>query len=875
MVGKSSNTTKEPTRLIISKSNFTRMASPPSGTRETQVEGRYYYVFQSQTPAVANGSFETGNTSGWKGSLGTLSEFKAINGQTFPPKADGQYYLKATRGSSGDAFVVSDWIETNSDVTGQSFDLSFMARSDSNNTQTNKISGIFVQRFPTNCTPALCSDPIFASAEADFGEVNLTDAWKSFNRKVTFPVPGSGNTSSRVRVVLRVSPTVGAPVYYDKIELSRSVNNFFDCSTSSSVQCSASATLSGLPEGSYNAYCDLPTDPGRCSGNPACTYEGCTGSYCTSCAGWKSCSNNDNLKFTVAPSCTDANPTPITAMSVSASDNEASKHDLSVSSGSPTQLTLPSTSSKVKLYWNQPSGSSNTKYEVVVFKQLSGSTSMTPAEAYNAAKGGSVLAKLYTVNASGNSGLSITHTPTSNQTYRLSVAIRAINDDTCAPTPSKFTGWNRFYLDLVSNVSGSFKLVTANICSGGSNTSPSGEVNNTRNPGNIISPSSGNLAINGANSYVIGGIPFTPNSSWGENTIRFNILNSDPSSAYVCASCNKEPGSDPYRCVAVPPAPRTAPSNNNNFFLLQYDLSNDPWWQVAGGLVYSGGAMSSTIPDACGGPIDPTCIKALVTKALGMNDARTAGLPLTGADSIQKGAGLFSENDGNPRVTKTKFDSINNNPEDYQFFVRKTELSGGELPDTISKKSDLQGGKQLSDGTKVYYRNGNLKIKPQDDNPLAIGSTGNPEKVVIFVRGNLTIDGQANSQLFTVANGSYFGVIVSGEIRIKPSVGYDITDANKSSSMPANISGVFVADKIIVESDNNKNTQDKKFIGEGTFVGWNRTSGISLNRDFTSDDLGKRFHSGSPTESFVYRPSYLEDTPEFMKTAGMLWQEVN
>ena len=61
---------------------------------------------------------------------------------------------------------------------------------------------------------------------------------------------------------------------------------------------------------------------------------------------------------------------------------------------------------------------------------------------------------------------------------------------------------------------------------------------------------------------------------------------------------------------------------------------------------------------------------------------------------------------------------------------------------------------------------------------------------------------------------------------------------------------------------------DKRFIGEGTFVGW---TDVEMLRDFNDEDINGAY----PTETFVYRPDFIKYTPEKMKRSQMIWQETN
>jgi hypothetical protein len=106
------------------------------------------------------------------------------------------------------------------------------------------------------------------------------------------------------------------------------------------------------------------------------------------------------------------------------------------------------------------------------------------------------------------------------------------------------------------------------------------------------------------------------------------------------------------------------------------------------------------------------------------------------------------------------------------------------------------------------------------------------------------------------------------------------------------VQGVFIADgQIIIESNvvsprgtggsleavgslncpHNARIPDKKFVGEGTFVGW---SGVYLRRDF--DDrcsFTRAWNNRHPTESFHYRPDLLINSPQWMWQSLRLRQE--
>lgn len=59
-------------------------------------------------------------------------------------------------------------------------------------------------------------------------------------------------------------------------------------------------TPTDLPQGIYYAHCDLPTDPGKCSGARVCGDGSGYSDLGGICGGWKSCGNGDYASFSVA-----------------------------------------------------------------------------------------------------------------------------------------------------------------------------------------------------------------------------------------------------------------------------------------------------------------------------------------------------------------------------------------------------------------------------------------------------------------------------------------------------------------------------------------------------------------------------------------------
>lgn len=339
------------------------------------------------------------------------------------------------------------------------------------------------------------------------------------------------------------------------------------------------------------------------------------------------------------------------------------------------------------------------------------------------------------------------------------------------------------------------------------------------------------------------------------------------SETLACSTCN--PADSNGACQR----PRTTgPTANAHFFLESYNLKFvDSWWQARGGLVYGHNGIRSALPLENGEDKNEDCRDAgeycdpfLVRKLLGGSDL-SAGIPFTGgsfidvddwwtdrADEAHANNGV----DAKTRVTR----------EGYAFFIDlleepPTQDISSSYIDALSK---IPSGTE-SRGAKLSYRNGNLTFNPNQTWDIPSG-----EKRVIFVNGNLTVS-QTPEKIINVAPGGFLAFIVSGDIIFDATVGYTSTsEIVANSSLDPNIEGVFIADgSIIVES---AGSDDKKFVGEGSFVGW---SGVRLMRTFENGQLGRVRNNTTPIENFLYRPDFLVHAPDLIRTTETTWREVN
>lgn len=287
------------------------------------------------------------------------------------------------------------------------------------------------------------------------------------------------------------------------------------------------------------------------------------------------------------------------------------------------------------------------------------------------------------------------------------------------------------------------------------------------------------------------------------------------------------------------------------------EVESGSWWQVKGGLVGSnlsqGLAIESNIPIHSCEP--PDCDPSLMsTDGTGLEDS--VGYVLTMGGSLKVNGGvtsgdtnIFSVGTGQTRYY-----------EYFDFFFRETKFGLFPIDDFLTSYADAR--KPAYSPTNIeYYRSGNLTIQT----PWHVYSG---EQYVVFVEGNLYLrDGDGGSdQLIQVDQGGFLAFIVSGNIIIDESLGNSIlTDTN------ANIEGVYIANgQITVESRGIAGGGDDRFIGEGTFVGW---SGINLYRDFDDGAGRDTENEDKPVEQFIYRPDFMVNLPEVLRSSPTIWQQ--
>jgi len=285
-------------------------------------------------------------------------------------------------------------------------------------------------------------------------------------------------------------------------------------------------------------------------------------------------------------------------------------------------------------------------------------------------------------------------------------------------------------------------------------------------------------------------------------------------------------------------------NQNMNYFV---NVKADPWFQIVDGGVAAYGdnslAIANPIPEQC--TSENNCSPVLV---------RT---PNSSAPAVITGGGTVDVSDL-PGQQTTGLDDENKNwlarlsatpaRQDFAYFRRIYKFPSADVQDDYAlnfNNAPKPDGTPNNENVTAYYHEGDLTIT----SPWVVNSG---ESYVILVSGDLKVN--AN---ITVANGGFLAFVTSKDIIFDSSLG----STAFNSSTPV-VEGVFIADGKIRLPES-----QLKFVGAGTFVGW---AGFDLLRNFESTD-----NWYNPTELFVYRPDFLRNAPEEMKTPRYEWNEVN
>lgn len=786
---------------------------------------------------INDNSFESGTVSFWP-TTNNVSEWWAVDSIDWPSGGiDGRYYAKIKRANSSDPHVATDWIQTGENLTGQEYTYTFLGKSHG---ITNTVHNLLLQREPyagdwTGTGAFVWPAPEFIHTE-----------WQKFRYDLTFPNPGNGSNTTRLRAVLR-PPQNDWPVYYDKVKVFKTSTagvmpgtvNFY-ARHESSDPCGATSWIHlgvGQQIGTSNFY-ELTWDttdmePGDyivrisvrdvqnnlASGNPYnCAVPGVT--YRLACNGIQTITSGGTCSTPQAP----------TNFKVNNADNNTN-----IDLTSNDDLNFTWTASTIA----PPSNIA--QYEVRIWDQSKGTNpnSFTCNDANKC--------KSYFVNAAD---VSLTRNANYIHGNNIYAAVRAISD--C--TPPINSSWSSVRThDLVAQVSGNIydrsdpPNANNNCTGGGTPIDISGYYQN------MISSTGGNVTEQPGDSYIMSNVPFAPTSDWFPDNDFSLELNIDTSGGFTC-SC-------PNGCTQTD---TQSPSTNQDFFVTSTILSNGPWWQAREGNVYGSSGYTSPIPDTCEGA--DGCSANLIRRNTD-SDEKSAGIPISGG--IIDANGYYTEYDNSSNQPHAQYTShANVVREDYDYFSKNIDL--GNVSQISSPISAIPNNGTVYGDAQLFYRNGDLTMDLSAQQNVTSGT-----KKIIFVNGNVTITGATATFLINVAEGGYFAIIASGNITIANSIGNVCSYPDGCINMVTNLDGVYIAsNQLIIADDGNNATKDNIFIGRGTFVGWN---GIKLNRSFNNNAnvLDAAINNEDPTNIFRFRPDFTKNTPEILRSPNLVWQEVN
>ena len=837
---------------------FEFTASPQSVTAGTNINLQVEITDSGPNYAV-DGGFEIGSLVYWPT---THQIDQWLTQSSFPPgPAQGTFYAKVQSitpaGNPHNPHVATDWIETNENLSNQNYTLRIKSRSDT----SSEIGRGYLQREPYNndWTDTILTNPSFSL---------VPNNWKQFETSGIFATPTNGSNTTRFRIVLfpgAVNGNSTQPIYFDDVQAYKTSTGGVDYNANESLSSvkfyyilstadhtvpanwtqidgditksqntyTISFSTASIPTGDYDVVVnasDIATPPNNATGNP----------------------DANTSTWTIRPAC--LTNFSINSCTISCTEDCGTGYNLSDIPTTPQNLTVNGqTSGQINLTadsnltfaWNAStihSPATIDQYHIVVWDYNEGQS--IPANC-------NINTHCVSYSTSSSS-LSTTVPANAVHGNHFYAAVRSIN--TCG-TNASYSNWSQLVeIRLVADVSG-------NIVEQANTPDANNNCPNTMGPPvdltpynpNITISTTGNLSLIPGDSYQFTNVPYAPTAAWAG--YGFDITLSQTGLTCMCPTFVNG------NCTHTNTA---SPAINQNFYISTVNTSNSPWWQASEGNVYSAQGFTSNIPDSA--------LTYLITQNAAGN-TRSAGIPLSGG-TVTAGTGWWTEYNGGstqPRAYNTTHTNIVK--EDYDFFVRNVDLNTvASLGASITTLPNPATG-TLIDGARVFKRTGDLAL-----NLSALQTVTGGTKMVIFVSGNATISntGALNRHMIDIDSSSYLAIIAGGNITFDNTIGNTCAYPTCTTTN-TNIDGVYIASGQLIVDDNNLNphsSPDNMFVGEGTFVGW---GGIDLQRTFdnTTSSLDRALNNTYATEVFTFRPDFTENTPEILRRANLVWQEVN
>lgn len=388
-------------------------------------------------------------------------------------------------------------------------------------------------------------------------------------------------------------------------------------------------------------------------------------------------------------------------------------------------------------------------------------------------------------------------------------------------------------------------------------------------------------------SYTSNGWSVSTNTDSSTYTVTLDLSQQTGSTNYVCSCPAPLNPSNPYLCRYTGVS---SPRDNIRFYIKEYNLTNDSWFQIFGGNLLGRNSVVGNVPYSfCSS--DNGCQPALNVPLAGSSNPLSSGFAFTHADdsnnisSSSKVVGYdhsYLHLANRPNNLNSYAVSADLNQLSYDYFYKLAENSLQK----IGNGEDLEP--LLSDWTNApWWVNNDINYVAIDGNVNIDETKGfnlsSNQQLVVFVDGNLILDdsdtNDSNRKITSVAPGGFLAFFVSGDIIITADVGYELNPLVPStpavSNANSNLEGVFVANSnLIMQSKNaiGEVPPDRKFIGAGTFVGWNN---VLLNRTFNDNNFGPILSNSQAIENFIYRPDLLANWPTKLKASTSNWREVD
>ena len=396
------------------------------------------------------------------------------------------------------------------------------------------------------------------------------------------------------------------------------------------------------------------------------------------------------------------------------------------------------------------------------------------------------------------------------------------------------------------NCSESQTMVSLGCCGpGGVIVTPTPGVGGSPTP----TPAPASCTISLPNMTLTAGDPaqevFAATSAFGGSIISVAFSSSNPTVATVTSPDASGP---PFSTFVTPLSPGTsiftaiATMNTGS----TCDTSLEPrtitvqnpigWWQVKDGDITTNGSIQSPIPGTC--VVSPSCDEFLVNNNIG----NVPGVPLYGGNLILN-QGFASQNPPWGWKVNTNYSAIT----EYKYAFYERLIPGDTIRNPIAG-STIGVGLLISaassvspDGYKWFFKDGDVTLNRQ-------GLTSN--KIILFVDGNLTIDGEINLD----DGRGFFMAIVSGNIIVEPNI----------NVAGPEIEGIFVTDQTFITA-----ADDDQLHIRGMVSAYNANSSgpIIMGRNLADN-------TRTPSEIFEYAPDLLFNYPPSLTLKRTRWKEV-